>query len=36
MKRRKLKKIAVPIMYGVSIMMLVGSVYCIEKIVNTF
>ena len=34
MKRRKLKKIAVPIMYGVSIMMLVGSVYCIEKIVN--
>ena len=34
MKRRKLKKIAVPIMYVASIMMLVGSVYCIEKIVN--
>ncbi len=34
MKRRKLKKFAVPVMYGISIAMLVGSIYCIEKIVN--
>ena len=34
MKRRKLKKFVVPVMYVASIMMLVGSVYCIEKIVN--
>lgn len=34
MKRRKLKPFVVPFMYGVSIMMLVGSVYCIERIIN--
>ena len=34
MKRRKLKKFVVPVMYVASIAMLVGSVYVIEKLVN--
>ena len=34
MKRRKLKSFVVPLMYVFSIAMLIGSVYCIEKIVN--
>lgn len=34
MKRRKLKKFVVPMMYVASIAMLIGSVYCVEKIVN--
>lgn len=34
MKKRKLKPFVVPIMYVVSIAMLLGSVYCIEKLIN--
>lgn len=34
MKRRKLKKFVVPMMYVASIAMLIGSVYCVEKLVN--
>ena len=34
MKRRKLKGFVVPMMYGVSIAMLVGSVYVIERLIN--
>lgn len=34
MKKRKLKSFVVPMMYIVSIAMLLGSVYCIEKIIN--
>lgn len=34
MKRRKLKPFVVPMMYVASIAMLVGSVYCIERLVN--
>lgn len=34
MKKRKLKPFVVPLMYVVSIAMLLGSVYCIEKLVN--
>ncbi|MBQ8681921.1 MAG: M23 family metallopeptidase [Bacilli bacterium] len=34
MKKRKLKPFVVPLMYVASIAMLIGSVYCIEKIVN--
>ena len=34
MKKRKLKKFVVPMMYVMSILMLVGSVYAIERLVN--
>lgn len=34
MKRRKLKRFVVPMMYGVSIAMLVGSVYVVERLIN--
>ena len=34
MKKRKLKPFVVPLMYVVSIAMLLGSVYCIEKLIN--
>lgn len=34
MKRRKLKKFVVPMMYVASIAMLIGSVYCVEELVN--
>lgn len=34
MKRRKLKPFVVPMMYVASIAMLLGSVYCIEKLIN--
>ena len=34
MKRRKLKKIVVPALYVMSIVMLIGSVYLIEGFVN--
>ena len=34
MKKRKLKPFVVPMMYAVSILMLVGSVFAIEKLVN--
>ena len=34
MKKRKLKPFVVPMMYVLSIAMLIGSVYCIEKLVN--
>lgn len=34
MKRRKLKKFVVPMMYVFSIAMLVGSVYAIERLIN--
>ena len=34
MKRRKLKSFVVPVMYVFSIAMLLGSIYCVERIVN--
>lgn len=34
MRKRKLKPFVVPVMYVVSIAMLLGSVYCIERLVN--
>ncbi len=34
MKRRKLKPFVVPLMYVLSVAMLIGSVYCIERIIN--
>ena len=34
MKKRKLKSFVVPAMYMVSIVMLIGSVYCIERLIN--
>ena len=34
MKKRKLKPFVVPMMYVASIAMLIGSVYCIEKLIN--
>ena len=34
MRKRKLKSFVVPVMYVVSIAMLLGSVYCIERLVN--
>ena len=34
MKRRKLKPFVVPMMYALSIAMLVASVYVIERVVN--
>lgn len=35
MKKRKLKPFVVPLMYVASIAMLLGSVYCIERLINS-
>lgn len=36
MKKRKLKPFVVPVMYVLSIAMLLGSVYCIERVINNY